>query len=581
MYGRCGREVSPTRARSDHTAARAADPVSCWLWAGACYVAAAVVVGWPIPARLFSDLPLGALPDPVLPWFNLWTLQWNADRLLHGYADYWNAPIFHPTPASFALSEPQGLTGAWFALWQWMLGPVAAYNVTLGSLLVGNALAARRLARVCGVSSASASWVGVLVLALPYVQRELGVLQLCALWPVLLGLSELRAVVVDADPRALLRGALFLCAALWTCAYYALFFAVFLLPVPLFIRQWRERVLPLLAAGAAAALLVLLACWPILSVQRKALTTAARSSESIHQGSANIWTYLKPPAALPAGQCVPSLARPPQRRTLYPGLVVFVLAALGARRARVRASSRFLGYASVVFVVALLLSFGTRWHMGGFVPYETLVQHVLPGFAQMRSPYRAAVFVQSWLAVFAGFGLDAVSERVAGADVRFSRFAGASCVALALLELWPGPQRTQRFPYEALHEPWVNWLSKQPAGAVALLPPAASPKVGAYAETVLGMLQGLVHGHPLVNGYSGFFPTQTDRLMALLPRFPAQTALRALARHGVRYAVVDQAWAAQHGVRTWSSTAPGLQLALPGAHHSVYLLTSASTPTTP
>jgi hypothetical protein len=84
------------------------------------------------------------------------------------------------------------------------------------------------------------------------------------------------------------------------------------------------------------------------------------------------------------------------------------------------------------------------------------------------------------------------------------------------------------------------------------------------------MLQALQHGHPLVNGYSGFFPRRADRIAVQLAHFPRQGALRMLKRAGVRYAVVDEAWLArQHA-------APGellrLRRVFASAQRGVYAL---------
>jgi hypothetical protein len=523
-----------------------ADPLRVWLLAACVYTLGALLLTWPLPARLFSHLPLGSLSDPVVPWFNLWTLEWNADRLAHGYAHYWNAPSFYPSADSFALSEPQGLTGVLFAPLSWLLGSVAAYNLTLESLLVLDGLAVRRWLRVAGVSSASATLAGALVLGLPFVHRELGVLQLCALFPVLFGFAELCRLSSTLDPWALVRLGLCIAAAVWTCLYSALFFATLLLPAPLLLVRRDLHWLPLIAAGVSSLLLVLCLCWPLLAVQRRAVSDFSRSSEAVHAGSASAWSYLQPPAGSALGRCVPAWSRSERRRSLFPGAMLFGLALVGARRARRAQTRRFMGYSAGVLVMALLLSFGTGLRIGTFVPYETLVQHVLPGYAQLRSPYRAAVFVQLFLVVFAGFGLDALAERTWRPNRAAPHAIPALCVLLALVEMLPVPQRLQRFPHEAMVEPWIAWLAQHPGGAVAMVPPASGTKVAAYDLTVLAMLQSLRHGHPIVNGYSGFFPPESDRLMLLLRRFPAPTCLRALRRHSVRYVVVDNHWAADH-----------------------------------
>jgi hypothetical protein len=532
----------------------------------------ALLLTWPLAAELFSHLPLGGLSDPVVPWFNLWTLEWNADRLQHGYTQYWNAPLFYPSTDSFALSEPQGLTGLLFAPLSWLLGSVAAYNLTLESLLVLNALAARRWLRVTGVSSMSATLAGALVLGLPFVHRELGVLQLCALFPVLFGFAELCRLSSTQAPWALVRLGLCVAAAVWSCVYYALFFATLLLPAALLLVRRDLRWLQLAAAGVSSLLLVFCLCWPLLAAQRRAVSDFSRSSAAIHAGSASAWSYLQPPARSALGRCLPAWSRSEQRRTLYPGAMLFGLALVGAWRARRAETRRFMGYCAGILVMALLLSFGTRLRIGAFVPYETLVQHVLPGYAQLRSPYRAAVFVQLLLVMFAGFGLDALAERAAHLHRVAAHGIPALCVLLALLELLPVPQPLRRFPHEALAEPWIAWLAQHPGGAVAMVPPVNGTKVAAYDLTVLAMLQSLRHGHPLVNGYSGFFPPESDRLMSLLRRFPAPNCLRALRRHAVRYVVVDKRWATDHAAELLQTSAAELARAYDSPTRSVFRL---------
>jgi hypothetical protein len=119
---------------------------------------------------------------------------------------------------------------------------------------------------------------------------------------------------------------------------------------------------------------------------------------------------------------------------------------------------------------------------------------------------------------------------------------------------------TRRFPSEALHAPWVTWLAQHPdGGAVAMVPPALSGKVADYEPITLAMLQSLKHHHPLIDGYSGFFPYASDRLATRSLHFPSPGAVHAL-RHGrVRYVVVDNAWLAHESPETvrdawWNAT---------------------------
>src|SRR5258706_9795085 len=88
----------------------------------ALFGATALLVSWPLATRLTTHLPLGSLGSKTVPLFNLWTLEWNLQRIAHAYAGYWDAPIFYPEHAAFALSEPEAVPGLMFASTRWALG---------------------------------------------------------------------------------------------------------------------------------------------------------------------------------------------------------------------------------------------------------------------------------------------------------------------------------------------------------------------------------------------------------------------------------------------------------------------------
>lgn len=110
----------------------------------------------PFP-RVFRD---HVTPDIGDPLFNLYILVWDRHQLLAGLPDLWNAPFFHPTRATLALSDYligpavqalllQGITGT----------SIGAYNLLLLSALPLSATAmfwvlrqaaASRLASFCG-----------------------------------------------------------------------------------------------------------------------------------------------------------------------------------------------------------------------------------------------------------------------------------------------------------------------------------------------------------------------------------------------------------------------------------------------
>jgi hypothetical protein len=519
----------------------------------ALYLAALLLISWPLLPCLATHQPLGTLRGPTVPWFNLWTLEWNADRFAHGLAGYWDAPIFHPAHAAFAFSEPQALTAVPFALLQPIAGSVAAYNLTLLLLLLLNALAMRRLLRLAGSGDEAATCGGLFALALPFVWKELGVLQLTALAPSLLALAEIALAFRVPTAAGVVRLALCCCAALWTCVYHALFLSLLLLLAGAFLlaRARTRRRLGLRAWRAwLAALLLLLACGaPLVIVQRAALAQLSRDPGAIRHGSASAMAYLRFPPGSASARVLPELAGSATKRSLYPGMLLFALACAGFAAERRGPRRMFVRYCVAALALSLLVSFGTRLSLFGSEPYALTVQRWLPGFAQLRSPYRMGAFVQLLVVVLASFGLQHVlrwaRRRWTSPAPLLPRMLAPLLVALALFEIVPWGVQLRRFPHAALDEPWIAWLAQHPGGAVAMVPPEKSGRVADFEPIVLAMLQGLRHGHPLVNGYSGFFPTRASRISTQLAHFPRAGGLRMLQRAGVRYAVVDDAWLAR------------------------------------
>jgi hypothetical protein len=532
----------------------------------ATFVATALLVTWPLALHVGSHLPLGQLRSTTVPLFNLWQLEWNADRLLHGYAGYWDAPIFYPVRGAFAFSEPQAATGLVFAALQAAFGSIAAYNLTLIAWLALNGVAAHRLLRVAGRSRLAAWAGGVLAVALPFPLKELGVLQLTALFPLLLALAELCLLLRALAWPPVLRLGVWLALSLWTCLYYALFLSLFLaVAFVVLAATARARLLrvPLFGAGAIALSIAVIAAAPLATVQRSALAQRARSDKSVHRGSAYAENYaMLPPHALGA-LVEPWSAGGEGERNLYPGSVLLALAALGVAAERHGKRRRFVWLCAGCALLAALLSFGTHFGLLGLRPYAWL-ERGWPGFAQLRSPYRFAAFAHVFVLALAGFGLDRLAR--AGLHVRgrpiAAWFVVLAAALLGVVEVVPFGAKLARFPAEALNEPWIAWLRTQPSGAVAMAPPERSGAARDYEPIAIAMLQGLRHGHPIVNGYSGFFPPSSGALANALRRLPDPGSLAYLERLDVHYVVVDRAWLAAREAAAHART-DGVQAAWP------------------
>lgn len=486
-----------------------------------------IITTWPLVLHWRTHVPLGSEGVRTVPQFNLWTLQWNADRIAHGWRGYWDAPIFWPLHGSFARSEVQPLTGVVFWTWRNFGGNVGAYNLTLWTLLALNGLAMSWLARRLGAAFVPALLIGGVAQSLAFVGNELGVIQLVPLFPVWL-ITE-RLLSYRATPR---RGAL-LGAGAWLgilgllSGYYALFAVVTLIIlVPIFVvgrgRRWRAVFLDVvLAAGIAFAI-----AGPTTLAQQSRTAGSGWTEETVLANSARPIDYLQhDDATLP----VPWAVTRSSGQALFPGGFAVALALIGVV-AGWRCDRRVVIGSVAVAVATAMLSYGLRLHVGDLAPYAWLREH-LDGFDRLRSPFRAAALVQAMLLVVAALGLAWMWRRPAG------RVLAVAFVVASMAETVHWNQPTAPAAAVASFD-WVRWLDAAADGPVAMIPFPATGNVVDYEDTTTAMLAALEHGHPLLNGYTGLFPDEYHDLLAAMRTLPDASGLAALEDAGARYAVL-------------------------------------------
>src|SRR5262245_20511778 len=257
--------------------------VRVWLAAAALYLALAVAATWPLVRRLDDRLPLGSGDAATVPLVSAWTLWWTYDRLGHGLAGYWDAPIFYPTRGTFAFSEPMPLAGLISApLFAAGASPALAHNLFLLAALCVNGLFGLAIARAlrCGLLAALAA--GALMVVLPYVHHQIGVLALVPLAGVL---ATLLALLRCAKRPSALRGALVgaaFAAAFLLCAQYALLLALGLLLAA----TWLIRRSALDARGAralAAAAVVGAALIGPVALEQRAVSASHHFERSLER----------------------------------------------------------------------------------------------------------------------------------------------------------------------------------------------------------------------------------------------------------------------------------------------------------
>lgn len=477
------------------------------------YAALAVGATWPLARAPSMTLPLGTSQVATVPLFNLWTIWWNADRLRHGFWDYWDAPIFFPTPDAFAFSEPQ-LTTIAVAPILWLTGSRAlAFNVYLWGSLVLNGVFAERLLRRLMAKRTVAVGGGAAMLLLPIVHWQLDVLQLAPLWAILWTWTAL----LDFSRRSsLVRGALVgaaFAASFWTCAHQGLLMTVLLAGAAWILpRRWCRPAtgLGILAAVALAVALV----FPMVNRLQRVIARHqfARTSELMTELSAEPVDYTNVP-----GRQVLRFDGFGERSfwRLSPGWTKLLLATAGAAfglcRRRWRRWALFL---LITALLAFLLSLGPNLRLGSWQPWFTLTKFC-SGLAQVRNVFRFAFFFQMAVVLLAAQALQmlVVFSRRSRAQ-RWKRSLTIMLASLlgmaALVETFPDAPNVALIPDVRANAGWIDFVRREtpPGKALACIPFAAANNVESYEVTTRWMYFGTFHGVPLVDGYSGFFPRE-------------------------------------------------------------------------
>ena len=163
-----------------------------------------------------------------------------------------------------------------------------------------------------------------------------------------------------------------------------------------------------------------------------------------------------------------------------------------------------------MYLIAGAAAFELSLGFSGY-SFRFLYDHV-PMFQGLRALARAGIFVVFFLAALAAFGYVAIASSMR----RIPQFAFFVLV-VALLTAEYRVHRLVLFPYPNEAPPIYAWLARQPPGVVAELPmpvPEVLPGPDArYAD------HSIFHWHPLLNGYSGFFPVCTSNAQMPCARF--------------------------------------------------------------
>ncbi|MCA9049706.1 MAG: hypothetical protein KDA89_13315 [Planctomycetaceae bacterium] len=473
------------------------------------FVVIIAATGWligPLLLRMNSSLPTGPNQLTTVPLFNAWTIWWNSDRLLHGFAGYWQAPIFFPAKDAFAYSEPQSITALLAPLVWLTRSPAVAYNVYLMVSLLLNGAAGYLVAGRIGLGRPASTACGIMMLWLPIGLRQADVLQTVPIWPLLWTWDAMRRHGRNPSARTGVECAAAYAVAFHTCIHHTLFLTVVLVATGwMLVRSRSTR--SVLQFGLVAVLLAAVAIAPTALSLKAALNgdDFERTPDLVRNLSAKPWSLW----LVPADGWLKFSARP--GFGLSPGWTKILLSVigigLGFRRRRHR---RWICFLTTTAVVAGILATGPNFSVGGWEPWQMPAES-FPGMKNVRNVFRFVYLMQMAVILLTTIGLRELQLRCRRLSGR--RRVGMTAVAVvlgitAVIEIPPPRLHHIGFPDLQRHRAWTDFLKHNtpPGRAIACIPFAPGTQAPDFDSTTRWMLYGTLHRIPMVNGYSGFFP---------------------------------------------------------------------------
>jgi hypothetical protein len=493
------------------------------LWASLAAVVMTIFMTWPQAIHMRTQLASHQDPE-----FSIWRLAWIAHALASAPRQLFNGNIFYPSPRTLTYSDATLLEGVLAAPLFWLkLSPILIYNIVLLAGIAGSGIGAFVLARELTGRTLPAMYATAVFTMAPYRVEHFMHLELqWAMWiPLTLWALHVAVARSGSLKYGLLAG-LFLWLQIISCVYYGVFLAIavaaFVIVCAVVEAPRFVRALPSLAAGGLLAL-ALTAPYLWFYVQT-ARSMGPRDQGEIGLYSGSLFSYfVSPPQNLLWGWT----SSPPERNLLL-GISVIAVAFAGALFYRARRQR--IAFATIA-IVAITLSFGLN------TPVYRVLIDIAPGLRGLRSPSRFAIVTCCAVGVLGAFGIHAAQQWAASARMRWAKYLPAALFALLILEY----TNTGMLLMD---------LSGQPAQGASVYKIMRSAGPGVVVELPMptaGTLPGndteyemwsLTHWHPLVNGYSGYYPSDYLETLARMETFPDDESLARLRRLDVRYVIV-------------------------------------------
>jgi hypothetical protein len=248
-----------------------------------------------------------------------------------------------------------------------------------------------------------------------------------------------------------------------------------------------------------------------------------RTAHDIERWSATLGSFVSAPAESRLYGWTADNGGPEGR--LWSGVVALLLCAIGLWSTRRTPLAWMYG---AMLVLSALLALGSN------TPLYRVAIVVVPPLQGLRAPARFGMMVALALSVLAGLGAARVFGRIPGLWRRHA--VGAALIAALAVEY--ASHVTSLRPWVQREPIYAAWLRMQPPGAVVDLPIARANTLPHYEGE--WTFYGRTHKHPMVNGYSGYFPRRYLNLLGVMTVFPRVDSLTALRQHDVRYVVVHE-----------------------------------------
>ena len=482
-----------------------------YLAAAAIFITLAIVMTWPLAARLDH-----AVADPSDPFINIWVLDWDHYATFHHPLSLFDANIFFPQHDSLAMSE--NLYGIALLLIPFRaigFSAVTAYNLALLGGFAFSGFAAWMLGVRLTGSFVAGLAAGVFHAFVPFRFTHLPHVQhVFAGWVPLLIVALLAYVDRPNWRTAAIFAFVFLMNGL-TNIHWLLFgsFAIGMTAL-LFamngVRRWREL---MIATAIAAALLV-----PFLIPYGRIAKTMSRTWSETKFYSATWCDWLVSSHANRIYAALQDATVNPER-ALFPGVLSLIAAV--AAIFLIRRYPRGVTLGLLWTLIGVLGSLGLNFW------FHQFLFDAVPGFRGIRVPARWAEIAYVGLAMLIAVATAFLARK--------QRWIAAAIPLLFLIELHAAPIRWYRAPIET---PDVyTWLAKQDVRAVVELP------IDIAGSDYLYSFRATAHHKNLVNGASGAVPPQYERFIEMSKSSPVPDGfIDELRRIGCELIIVHGDW---------------------------------------